>query len=117
MLCEWSDTASFKLVQNYILTQFILQTPNEQKNVFLYTQNGFVVTFKSFINQVPCDYHTQAMTDASVIYICITDLLDLYKQSHKWECFGRLLAQEAFNVAIERAESFLLKRRSSVTLI
>lgn len=81
----------------------------EEKNVFLYTENGFVVTFKSFINRVPCDYHTQAMTDASVIYICIDDLLNLYKLSHKWECFGRLLAQEAFNVSIERTESFLFK--------
>jgi CRP-like cAMP-binding protein len=93
-----------------VFRSFVIdERTNEQKNVFLYSKNGFVVTFKSFINQVPCDYHTQAMTDASVIYICITDLLDLYKQSHKWECFGRLLAQEAFNVAIERAESFLFK--------
>lgn len=81
----------------------------EEKNVFLYSKNQFVVTFKSFINQIPCDYHTQAMTDAKVIYICIDDLLNLYKQSHKWETFGRLLAQEAFNVAIERTESFVFK--------
>jgi CRP-like cAMP-binding protein len=81
----------------------------EEKNVFLYSQNQFVVTFKSFVNQVPCDYHTEAMSDAKVIYICYTDIIDLYKQSHQWERFGRLLAQEAFNVAIERAESFLFK--------
>ena len=81
----------------------------EEKNVFLYSKNQFVVTFKSFINQIPCDYHTQAMTDANVIYICIDDLLNLYKKSHKWETFGRLLAQEAFNVAIERTESFVFK--------
>lgn len=81
----------------------------EEKNIFLYSANGFVVTFKSFINQVPCDYHTQAMTDASVIYIGIDDLLSLYRQSHKWETFGRLLAQEAFNIALSRTESFLFQ--------
>ena len=81
----------------------------EEKNVFLYSKNQFVVTFKSFINQIPCDYHTQAMTDARVIYIGIDDLLNLYKKSHKWETFGRLLAQEAFNVAMERTESFVFK--------
>lgn len=81
----------------------------EEKNIFLYTKNQFVVTFKSFINQIPCDYHTQALTDSRVICICITDLLHLYKISHKWESFGRLLAQEAFNVAIERTESFVFK--------
>ncbi len=93
-----------------VFRSFIIdKKTDEEKNVFLYTANGFVVTFKSFINKVPCDYHTQAMTDASVIYICIDDLLHLYKISHKWECFGRLLAQEAFNVSMERTESFLFK--------
>lgn len=80
-----------------------------EKNVFLYTQNQFVVAFKSFINQTPCDYHTQALTDSKVVYISITDLLKLYKQSHKWETFGRLLAQEGFNVAINRVESFVFR--------
>jgi CRP-like cAMP-binding protein len=81
----------------------------EEKNVFLYSKNQFVVPFKSFINQTPCDYHTQAMTDASILYININDLLLLYKQSHKWERFGRLMAEMAFNVTIGRMESFLFK--------
>lgn len=81
----------------------------EEKNVFLYSANGFVVTFKSFINQAPCDYHTQAMTEASVIYIHIADLQALYRQSHQWEKFGRLLAQEAFNITMTRIEGFLFK--------
>lgn len=81
----------------------------EEKNIFIYPQNQFVVTFKSFIHQVPCDYHTQALTDAKVIYISHTDLLDLYQKSHRWEHFGRFLAQEAFSVLIERTESFLFK--------
>jgi CRP-like cAMP-binding protein len=82
---------------------------DEEKNVFLYSKNQFVVPFKSFINQTPCDYHTQAMTDASILYINIKDLLFLYNQSHKWERFGRLMAQMAFHVTIERMESFIFK--------
>lgn len=82
---------------------------SEEKNVFFYLKNQFVVTFKSFINQIPCDYQTEAMTDATVICIHIDDLLSLYKQSHRWEHFGRLLAQEGFNVVIERVESFVFK--------
>jgi CRP-like cAMP-binding protein len=81
----------------------------EEKNVFLYSANGFVVTFKSFVNQIPCDYHTQALTDAAVVQIHITDLQRLYKQSHEWETFGRLLAQEAFNVVMTRVEGFMFK--------
>lgn len=81
----------------------------EEKNIFLYTQNQFVVPFKSFINQTPCDYQTQALTDSSILYIHIEDLLSLYKISHKWERFGRLMAQEAFNLTIERMEGFVFK--------
>jgi CRP-like cAMP-binding protein len=93
-----------------VFRSFIIDVKTgEEKNIFLYAKNQFVVTFKSFIDQVPCDYHTQAMTDAKVICISVTDLLDLYKRSHKWECFGRLLAQQAFNVVIERMESFLFR--------
>ncbi|HZY81586.1 MAG TPA: Crp/Fnr family transcriptional regulator [Cyclobacteriaceae bacterium] len=81
----------------------------EEKNVFFYSANGFVVTFKSFINQIPCDYHTQALTDSTVIQIHITDLLALYNRSHRWETFGRVLAQEAFNVVMTRIEGFMFK--------
>lgn len=81
----------------------------EEKNVFLYSGHQFVVSFKSFINQTPCDYHTQSMTESKVLSIHINDLQKLYKQSHAWERFGRLLAQEAFNVTIARTESFLFK--------
>lgn len=82
---------------------------NTEKNVFLYSANGFVVPFKSFINQSPCDYHTQAVTDSRVICINIFDLQDLYKRSHNWERFGRLAAQEAFNQTISRVESFIFR--------
>lgn len=81
----------------------------EEKNVFLYSANGFVVTFKSFVNQLPCDYHTQAVTDAAVVQIHFTELMKLYKQSHEWATFGRLLAQEAFNVVMTRIEGFMFK--------
>jgi CRP-like cAMP-binding protein len=104
-VCKYLGFITSGVFRSYIIDE----KTSEEKNVFLYSQNQFVVTFKSFINQIPCDYHTQAMTDASVIYINITDLLSLYRQSHKWETFGRLLAQEAFNVSIRRTESFIFQ--------
>jgi CRP-like cAMP-binding protein len=93
-----------------VFRSFVInQETGEEKNAFLYSANGFVVTFKSFVNQIPCDYHTQALTNASVIYINIADLMSLYTRSHQWEKFGRLLAQEAFNVTMSRIEGFLFK--------
>lgn len=97
-------------IVNGVFRSYIIDEKNgEDKNIFLYSSNGFVVTFKSFVEQVPCNYHTQAMTDATVVCIGIQDLQSLYRQSHAWERFGRLLAQEAFNVVINRTESFLFK--------
>lgn len=104
-VCRYLGFINEGVFRSYIIDE----KTGEEKNIFLYSSNGFIVTFKSFINQLPCDYHTQAMTDASVYCIAIEDLLSLYKQSHKWESFGRLLAQEAFNVAMERTESFLFQ--------
>jgi len=97
-------------IANGAFRSFIVdEKTGEEKNVFLYSSNQFVVSFKSFIHQAPCDYHTQSMTDALALCIHISDLQSLYKKSHAWERFGRLLAQEAFNVAMERTESFLFK--------
>ena len=104
-VCKYLGFITNGVFRSYIIDE----KTGEEKNIFLYSQHQFVVNFKSFINQIPCDYHTQAMTDASVVYISIDNLLSLYKQSHKWETFGRLLAQEAFNVALSRTESFLFQ--------
>lgn len=104
-ICRHLGFINTGVFRSYIIDS---KTANEQ-NVFLYSNNQFVVPFKSFINQTPCDYQTQALTNASILYINIEDLHFLFKQSHKWERFGRLMAQEAFNVTIERMEGFLFK--------
>ena len=97
------------IIDGVFRSYLIDEKTGTEKNVFFYSTNQFVVTFKSFINQVPCDYYTQAMTEANVLCIHFDDLLQLYKISHSWERFGRLLAQQAFNVVNQRTESFLFK--------
>ncbi len=81
----------------------------EEKNIFFYSKNQFVVSFKSFIYQIPCDYHTQSMTDSKVLCISYYDLMKLYQESHAWERFGRLVAQEAANVLLQRTEGLLFR--------
>lgn len=97
------------VVEGVFRSYIIDEKTGEEKNVFLYSANGFVVTFKSFVNQIPCDYHTQALTDATAIQIHFNDLTSLYRKSHAWEKFGRLVAQEAFNVVMTRVEGFMFK--------
>ncbi len=97
------------VVEGSFRSYIIDEKTGEEKNVFLYSSNGFIVTFKSFINQIPCDYHTQSITDSVVVQIHITELLRLYKESHHWERFGRLVAQEAFNIVMTRIEGMMFK--------
>jgi CRP-like cAMP-binding protein len=104
-VCKYLGFILHGTFRSYIIDE----KSNEEKNIFLFSANGFVVTFKSFINQIPCDYHTQAVTDTKVLCIGLKELLSLYEQSHRWETFGRLLAQEAFNITIGRIESFIFK--------
>ena len=104
-ICRYLGFINSGVFRSYVIDR----KTDEEKNVFLFSKNQFVVPFKSFINQTPCDYFTQAMTDASILYISIDDLSLLYKKSHQWERFGRLMAQMAFNVTLERMESFIFK--------
>lgn len=92
-----------------IFRSYIIDKKGEEVNAFIYPTHQFVVTFKSFIHQVPCDYHTVAMTDATTLCITLEDLHSLYDRSHNWERFGRLAAQVAFDYAIDRAEGLLFK--------
>lgn len=88
-------------------TYYVDEKSGEEKNVFFFSTNQVVVSYKSFISQEPCNYYTQSMTDSKILYIHIDQLTALYKKSHKWERFGRLVAEQAFSVAMTRTESFL----------
>ncbi|WP_020599501.1 Crp/Fnr family transcriptional regulator [Spirosoma panaciterrae] len=81
----------------------------EEKNVFFFSKHQVVVSYKSFVNQTPCSYHTESMVDSTILYIHINHLTQLYQQSHQWERFGRLVAEKAFNIAMTRTEDFLFQ--------
>lgn len=88
-------------------TYYIDSESAEEKNVFFFSQNQMVVSYKSFVTQTPCNYYTESMTESTILYIHYDQLNKLYRQSHQWEKFGRLVAETAFNIAMTRAEHFL----------
>lgn len=100
----------FGFIVNGFFRSYVLDQKTEQeKNVFFYPENQFVVTFKSFSNQLPCEYYTQALADATVLCISFEHLHQLYAQSHAWERIGRLLAQRAFNAITDRIKETMLE--------
>jgi CRP-like cAMP-binding protein len=97
------------IMEGVFRTYYAADGSHEEKNLFFYSENQIVVAYKSFITQTPCNYYTQAMTDAHIYYIRIDDLQRLYSQSHQWEHFGRLVAETAFVIGNGRMESFIFK--------
>ncbi|WP_025141919.1 Crp/Fnr family transcriptional regulator [Pedobacter jeongneungensis] len=79
----------------------------EEKNLFFFSENQFVVSFRSFISQNPCWYFIEAMEDSEIIFISYRDLNALYEKNPNWGKFGRLLAETFFAYAQSRTEEFI----------
>lgn len=95
------------IIDGVFRTYYVDDATAEEKNVFFFSKHQIVVSYKSFVDQAPCNYHTAAMTDAVIYYIQYEQLTTLYRQSHEWERFGRLVAEKAFGLAMNRAEDFI----------
>ena len=79
----------------------------KDKNLFFFSENQFVVSFRSFISRSPCWYFIEAMEDSEIVFISYKNLNDLYESSPNWARFGRLLAELFFAYAQTRAEEFM----------
>ncbi|WP_293303987.1 Crp/Fnr family transcriptional regulator [Pedobacter sp. UBA5917] len=79
----------------------------EEKNLFFFSENQFVVSFRSFISRNPCWYFIEAMEDSEIIFISYRDLNALYERNLNWGKFGRLLAETFFAYAQSRTEEFI----------
>jgi CRP-like cAMP-binding protein len=80
---------------------------SQEKNIFFFSENQFVVSFRSFITQKACYYFIQAMEDSEIFYISHRDLSGLYQAHPNWANFGRLLAELFFTYSQSRAEELL----------
>jgi len=79
----------------------------EDKNIYFFSENQFVVSFRSFVSRNPCWYFIEAMEDSEIFFISYKDLNSLYETHPNWGKFGRLLAESFFNLAQTRTEEFI----------
>jgi CRP-like cAMP-binding protein len=79
----------------------------EDKNIFFFSENQFVVSFRSFVSRNPCWYFIEAMEDSEISFISYKDLNSLYETHANWGKFGRLLAELFFTIAQTRTEELL----------
>jgi CRP-like cAMP-binding protein len=65
----------------------------EEKTTYFYFENSFVTDYISCITGKPGSISIEAMTQTTLIVFPYAALQNLYKQSHTWEKFGRLIAE------------------------
>jgi CRP-like cAMP-binding protein len=80
---------------------------SEETNIFFFSENQFIVSFRSFITRNACRYFIQALEDSEIVYITYRDLFSLYDTHPNWAKFGRLLAELFFTYSQTRAEEML----------
>lgn len=78
-----------------------------EHNIYFVPENTFLVSLKSFLTQTACPYSIEALEDSELIVISHENLLSLYPQSHGWERFGRLLAEQYYVYSQTKAEALL----------
>lgn len=79
----------------------------EEKNIVFFSEDQFVVSFRSFVFQHPCRYFIEALEDSEIVYISYEKLQNLYESHKNWERFGRMLAEHFFNNSQVRTEELL----------
>jgi hypothetical protein len=95
------------IVKGIFRVYYIHPKTQEEKNIYFFSEQQFLVSFRSFITQYPCYYFIQALEDAEIISINYKDLQYLYTMPGGWEKFGRLIAELFFNYSQSRTEEFL----------
>ncbi|MFI5195503.1 MAG: Crp/Fnr family transcriptional regulator [Chitinophagales bacterium] len=65
----------------------------EEKTTYFYFEGHFVSSYISCITQAPSELTIETMTDCTLLVFRYKDLQKLYDISHKWERFGRLIAE------------------------
>ena len=80
---------------------------DQEHNLYFITEHTFLTSLKSLLAQTTCPYLIEALEDAELLVIDYDRLQQLYDQSHGWERFGRILAEQYFMVNQSRSESLL----------
>jgi CRP-like cAMP-binding protein len=95
-------------IQKGIFRVYYIDPKTElEHNLYFITENTFLTSLKSLLTKTTCPYLIEALEDAELLVIDYDRLQQLYSQSHGWERFGRLLAEQYFLFNQTRSESLL----------
>ena len=80
-----------------------------EKNMFFFTKDQFMCSFKGFFGPDDCEYFTQSLTPSRILCIHYDALQHLYRTSPHWSCFGRMFAESALHTTVTNSEAVMLK--------
>ncbi|WMN12080.1 Crp/Fnr family transcriptional regulator [Marivirga salinae] len=91
----------------YFIESGLLRTYKnlEDKEVTTYfaCDSQFITVFSSFLNQIKSLENLEVIEDSIVYELSFHNLIQLYKESSKFEKFGRILAERNHICALERS--------------
>ncbi len=97
------------ITKGFFRVYYIHPKTAKQISLYFFQEYHFMFSFLIFSSENPNNYYIEVLENSEVLQINHKDLTHLYKVSHKWEHFGRLLAEEYYRGSNARAESFIFK--------
>lgn len=95
------------IIKGLFRCYYIEPKTGNEINVFFFQEYEFMISLLQFTPEKPCNYYVEALEDSLVYRMSNEDLRKLYKASHKWERFGRIIAEAYYRGSNARAESFI----------
>ena len=95
------------IIKGLIRVYYIEPKTGKEINLFFFQDNQFIFSFLIFSGEDESNYFVETMEECELIQINRKNLSHLYKTSHQWEHFGRLLAEEYYRGSNARSESFI----------
>ena len=97
------------IVRGLFRVYYVDPVTDLEHNVAFVPEGTFLTSLKSLITQEACPYYIAALEDAELLVISVGQLHTLFEQSHGWERFGRLLAEQYLVVQQAKAEAMLFQ--------
>ncbi|MEM8528180.1 MAG: Crp/Fnr family transcriptional regulator [Bacteroidota bacterium] len=76
-------------------------------NTHFVFENEFLVDYNSFLNQQASRYYIEALEKSEIVTFPFSTMQAAYHRSHNWERFGRIMAEQSYQITTNRVESFL----------
>jgi CRP-like cAMP-binding protein len=97
------------IVRGLFRVYYVDPATDLEHNVAFVPEGTFLTSLKSLVTQEVCPYYIAALEDAELLVISIGQLHKLYDQSHGWERFGRLLAEQYLVLYQAKGEALLFQ--------